>query len=128
MADFISIIMIIIFACFAAKKLIIPRIVAKKAAKGATPTAAMAGNILATDTAVKTVTESRPITFIEVREIPLYLPDNESGADREEDRLYMRFSKTANEMLLNASLRGRNVQFGAINAGGLVILYTTYTT
>lgn len=35
MVDFISIIMIIIFAYFAAKKLIIPRIMAKRAAKAA---------------------------------------------------------------------------------------------
>lgn len=126
MADFISIIMIIIFAYFAAKKLIIPRIMAKKAAKGATPAAATAGNVLATETAVNAVTESRPITFIDVREEPLRVSEDEDPMTG--DALPQRLEKTANEMLLNASLRGRNVQFGTINAGGSVILYTTYTT
>lgn len=129
MADFISIIMIIIFAYFAAKKLIIPRIMVKRAAKTASFDTApiVTEGAGEKDAAAKIVTvpDHRPVTFIDIREERFRVSEDEDPMTG--DTLAQRVEKTANEMLLNASLRGRNVQFGSIHACGSVILYTTYT-
>lgn len=129
MADIISIIMIIIFAYFAAKKLIIPRIMAKRAAKAAssdaTPIITEGAKYAGEAAKIVTVPDHRPVTFIDIREERFRVSEDEDIMTG--DTLAQRVEKTANEMLLNASLRGRNVQFGSIHACGSVILYTTYT-
>lgn len=135
MTDFISVFIIIIFAFFTAKKLIIPRIIAKKAEKAAfsPATPVIAEGVKEKDMAAKIVStpecrgfETRPVTFIEVREEPLRASEDEDPTTG--DALAQRIEKTANEMLLDASLRGRNVQFNAFCVDGRVILYATYTT
>lgn len=121
MADFISIIMIIVFACFVAKKLIIPRIIAKRAAKNGVVISSASIPDGMQEEISKT---NRPLTGIGIQLINLSLFDGDTDAEA----LTTRIRQTASEMLLNASMSGRDVRLNMLYAHPVLILYTTYTT
>lgn len=125
MADMISILVFMIFAYFAGKKLIIPRIVAARAAKKGTPAAVEAPRmegIPAVQAAIQTGT--RPVTCFDMRIVCTVVGDNEDV----DDVLTQRITYAASEMLLNASVRGSDVRLHVVNAFcSAVMLYVTYT-
>ena len=129
MADMISILVFMIFAYFAGKKLIIPRIVAARAAKKGTPAAAEAPRmegIPAVQAAVQAAvqTGTRPVTCFDMRIVCTIVGDNEDV----DDVLTQRITYAASEMLLNASVRGSDVRLHVVNAFcNAVMLYVTYT-
>lgn len=121
MADFISIIMIIIFAYFAVKKFIIPRIMAKKAAKNG---AVISSTIIPDGMQEAIANTNRPLTGLGIQLINLSLFDGETDMEA----LATRIRQTASEMLLNASMSGRDVRLNMLYAHPVLILYVTYTT
>lgn len=126
MADMLSILIVVIAAYFAAKKLIIPRIVAARAAKKGIPATVESSRmegIPAVQAAIQT--GARPVTCFDMRLVSLYTPDDEEDGT---DILTQRITYAASEMLLNASLRGDNIRFGIMNGVyNRLVLYVTYT-
>lgn len=129
MADMISILIILIFAYFAGKKLIIPRIVAARAAKKGHPAAVEAPRmevLPAVQTAPQTGT--RPVTCFDMRLVDAVLCNyDENGTKDDLDAFAQRMKYAASELLLNASTRGENVRLFAINFKCYILLYVTYT-
>lgn len=122
MADLISIIMIIIFGFFTVKKLILPRIMAKRAAKNGVVISSQPIPDGMQEAIAKT---NRPLTGLGgVQLINLSLFDGETDTEALETRI----RQTASEMLLNASLSGRDVRLNMSYAHPVLILYVTYTT
>lgn len=121
MADVLSIIIFLIFAYIVSKKYIIPRIVAKRAAKrGETfaPAETESTGIADLQELQGMLNGRRPVTCMDVRWVDLAATDE----ILEQDLRYK-----ANEMLLNASTRGRDVQLNVVNMGVNLLLYVTYT-
>lgn len=130
MADMISILVFMIFAYFAGKKLIIPRIVAARAAKKGTPAVAEAPRMEgfpAVQTAPQT-TGTRPVTCFDMRLVDATLCGyDENGTQEDIDTFAQRMKYAASELLLNASTRGDNVRLYALNWKCYILLYVTYT-
>lgn len=120
MADMISIILIIIFGFITAKKIIIPRIVAKKAAKNGVVISSQPIPDGMQETIAK---NNRPLTGFGVDLINLSLFDGETDTEA----LKTRIRQTASEMLLNASMTGRDVRLNMTYAHPVLILHVTYT-
>ncbi len=133
MSDMLSILIIVIVAYIAAKRLIVPRIVALRASKKgkngtahvipvpADPCPASKENMQAVQTAIQT--GGRSVTCLDVRFVNFNLPDDEEIGET----LSMRVTHAANEMLLNASIRGTDVRFHvAVPHPDVLMLYVTY--
>lgn len=146
MADMLSILIIMIVAYICGKKLIIPRILVMRAAKKAASapgTAVPDGTpgMAAVQAALQAVPSSpstaiagtRPITCFDMRLISTSVSDSDKDADGNGDSdtvtaFIQRVTYAANEMLLNASLRGDNVRLGFLNCTrNTLMLYITYT-
>lgn len=137
MADMLSILIIMIVAYFTVKRLIIPRIVAIRAAKkgkgkgdGEGETAHADSRLTGNEgmTAIPAIPAARPgirpVTCLDVRFVRFNLPDDEGI----EETLTSRIAYAANEMLLNASIRGSDVRFHvAVTHPDVLMLYVTYT-
>lgn len=122
MADMISIILIIIFCVFTAKKIIIPRIVAKKAAKNGV---VMSSPSIPNGMQEINAKNNRPLTGLGgIQLINFSLFDGETDTEALETRI----RQTASEMLLNASMSGRDVRLNMVYGHPVLILYVTYTT
>lgn len=121
MADLISIIMIFIFGFFTVKKLILPRIMAKRAAKSGVVISSTPIPDGMQEAIAKT---NRPLTGFGVQLINLTLFDGETDTEA----LATRIRQTASEMLLNASMSGRDVRLNMVYGHPVLILYVTYTT
>lgn len=133
MSDMLSIFIIVTVAYIAAKRLIIPRIVALRAAKKGKDETAPASpadpcfgfaskeDVQAVQTAIQT--GGRSVTCLDVRFVCFNLPDDEEIGET----LSMRVTHAANEMLLNASIRGTDVRFhAAVLHPDVLMLYVTY--
>ncbi|MCI9397143.1 MAG: hypothetical protein HFI55_09535 [Lachnospiraceae bacterium] len=150
MADMLSILIIMIVAYICGKKLIIPRILVMRAAKkaasapGPAPGTAVPDGtpgMAAVQAALQAVPSSpstaiagtRPITCFDMRLISTSVSDSDKDADGNGDSdtvtaFIQRVTYAANEMLLNASLRGDNVRLGFLNCTrNTLMLYITYT-
>ena len=140
MADMISILVFIIFAYFAGKKLIIPRIVAARAAKKGTPAGAgvprMEG-FPAVQTAplplpdIQTGPRVSPgphsVTCFDMRLVDATICDYDENGDKNGfDDFAERMKHAASDLLLNASTRGDNVRLYALNLKCCILLYATY--
>ncbi len=141
MADMLSILIIMIVAYFTVKRLILPRILAIRAAKKGKGKGDGEGETAPTDprltgnegmqtvpTAIPAIPAARPgirpVTCLDVRFVRFNLPDDEGI----EETLTSRIAYAANEMLLNASIRGSDVRFHvAVTHPDLMMLYVTYT-
>lgn len=122
MADLISTIMIIIFGFFTVKKLILPRIMAKRAAKNGV---VISSAPIPDGMQEATAKTNRPLTGLGgVQLINLSLFDGETDTEALETRI----RQTASEMLLNASMSGRDVRLNMVYGHPVLILYVTYTT
>lgn len=126
MADMISILVFMIFAYFAGKKLIIPRIIAARAAKKGIPAVAEAPRMEGLPTVQTAIqTGTRPVTCFDMRIVCTIVPDSEDDPDAV---LTQRITYATSEMLLNASLRGSDVHLHVCNAfRNALMLYVTYT-
>ncbi len=133
MADMISILIFIIFCYFVAKKLIIPtvsaRVAAKRAAKNLPPVEVAisdsASGMAAIQAAIQATAGGRSVTCFDMRFV-----DTSTDALDEHvwDILRQRITCDASEMLLNASTRGDNVLLSALlMPSGTLMLYVTYT-
>lgn len=127
MADMLSILIIMIVVYICGKKLIIPRIVALRAAKkGQTAltapcTATAGGGMPFVQTAVQA--GGRPVTCFDMRLVNTAVSDEEDA----DTVLTRRITYAASEMLLNASLRGSDVRLYIVNAfHNALMLYVTY--
>lgn len=133
MADMISILVFMIFAYFAGKKLIIPRIVAARVAKKGTPAVAEAPRpegFPAVQTAPQTVpqTGTHSVTCFDMRLVDATICDyDKNGTTDDLEAFSQRMKYAASELLLNASTRGDNVRLYAINWKCYILLYVTYT-
>lgn len=146
MADMISILVFIIFAYFAGKKLIIPRIVAARAAKKGTPAGAGAPRMEgfpADQTAplplpdIQTGPRVSPglrlspglhsVTCFDMRLVDATICDYDENGDKNGfDAFAERMKHAASDLLLNASTRGDNVRLYALNLKCCILLYVTY--
>lgn len=133
MADMISILVFIIFAYFAGKKFIIPRIAAARAAKKGTPAVAgtpLLGGSPAVQTAPQTVpqTGTHSVTCFDMRLVDATICDYDENGDKDGmDAFAQRMKYAASELVLNASTRGDNVRLYALNWKCYILLYVTYT-
>lgn len=134
MADMISILIFMIFAYFAAKKLIIPavsaRISAKRAAKNLPPVEVAvsdsASGMAAIQAAVQATAGGRSVTCFDMRLIRTPAPDDDTGED-DDTTFTQRVTYAASEMLLNASTRGDAVRLNAVFIRPYALmLYVTY--
>lgn len=131
MADMLSILIIMIVIYICGKKLIIPRIVALRAAKKgqtsltAPSTATAGGGMPFVQTAIQTAVQAggRPVTCFDMRLVNTAVSDEEDA----DTVLTQRITYAASEMLLNASLRGSDVRLYIVNAfHNALMLYVTY--
>lgn len=136
MADMISILIFIIFAYFAAKKLIIPavsaRIAAKRAAKNLPPVEVSvsdsASGMAAIQAAVQATAGGRSVTCFDMRFVDSRVPFDVKDDEKNDNTLTQRITYAASEMLLNASTRGDDVRLSALlMPSGSLMLYVTYT-
>lgn len=140
MADMISILVFIIFAYFAGKKLIIPRIVAARAAKKGTPAGAGAPRMEGFP-AVQTAPLPLPdiqtgpclspglhsVTCFDMRLVDATICGYDENGDKNGfDAFAERMKHAASDLLLNASTRGDNVRLYALNLKCCILLYATY--
>lgn len=134
MADMISILIFIIFCYFVAKKLIIPtvsaRVAAKRAAKNLPPVEVSvsdsASGMAAIQAAVQATAGGRSVTCFDMRIIHTPAPDDDTGED-DDITFTHRVTYAANEMLLNASTRGDAVRLNAVFIRPYALmLYVTY--
>lgn len=134
MADMISILIFVIFAYFAAKKLIIPavsaRVAAKRAAKNLPPVEVAvsdsASGMAAIQAAVQ-ATGHHSITCFDMRLIDIPAPNDDTG-EGDDTTFVQRITYAVNEMLLNASTRGDAVRLNAVFIRPYTLmLYVTYT-
>lgn len=131
MADMLSILIIMIVIYICVKKLVIPRIVALRAAKkGQTSltapcTATAGGGMPLVQAAIQTAVQTggRPVTCFDMRLVNTAVSDGEDA----DTVLTQRITYAASEMLLNASLRGSDVRLYIVNAfHNALMLYVTY--
>lgn len=132
MADMISILIFMIFAYFAIKKFVIPRIAAKRAAKkDGTSTADLPITVegMQPPQAAMTATPGHhPVTCFDMRIVDSTLCNyDENGTEKDMEAFTQRMKYAASELLLNASTRGDNVRLSAINWKCYILLYVTYT-
>ena len=136
MADMLSILIIMIVIYICVKKLVIPRIVALRAAKkGQTSltapcTATAGGGMPLVQTAIQTAVQTggRPVTCFDMRLVDATICNyDENGTKDDLDAFTQRVKYAASELLLSASTRGDNVRLYALNWKCYILLYVTYT-
>lgn len=132
MADMLSILIVVTAVYFAAKKLIIPRIAAVRAAKAKKPEPVepvmlegAAGSVQAWQAVSQARAVGHPVTCFDMRLLDVSVDDLDEHAG---DILRQRITCEASEMLLNASTRGDNVRLSFFDwSAGYMMLYVTYT-
>lgn len=129
MADMISILIFMIFAYFAIKKFVIPRIAAKRAAKTGETSTIDLPPVMEGMPAVQSVIQTgHPVTCFDMRIVDATLCNyDENGTEKDMEAFTQRMKYAASELLLNASTRGDNVRLSAINWKCYILLYVTYT-
>lgn len=115
MADLISIIMIFIFGFFTVKKLILPRIMAKRAAKNGVVISSAPIPDGMQEAIAKT---NRPLTGFDVKLVEY---------SESKEAMICDIRAAAEDMLLKASLSGRDVKLGMVDVAVALVLYVTYT-
>lgn len=131
MENLIKIILIVVFAFFMAKKYIIPRIAAKRAARSAAKSGIVPQAFISEDPiphgSCDTRTaqaQRRGVSCFDMRIVSYDTP----GDSEEQEPFITRLKCAANEMLLNASTRGTDVHLGIIKVTDTAyMLYIIYT-
>lgn len=129
MADMISILIFMIFAYFAIKKFVIPRIAAKRVAKkGETSTVYLSPGMEGMPAVQSVIQTGRSVTCFDMRIVDATICDyGENGDEKDMDAFAQRMKYAASELLLNASTRGDNVRLSVLNWKCYILLYVTYT-
>lgn len=132
MADMLSILIVMVFAYFAIKKYVIPRIAARRAAKNLPPVEVAASDsasgMAAIQSAVQAVAGGRSVTCFDMRFVDTHVSFDVKDDEKNDNTLIQRITYAASEMLLNASTRGDNVRLSVLPMpSGALMLYVTYT-